>query len=157
MVTTPTQLHDTLWTLRHLFFLLLPLVVHSTPPSQPPDPTNSLIATHAKLQTTLTRLTSLKYMRGALMRDPHLRASATQWWDNQRISGGWVREEPSVQKLADKFGYGYGNGNGNGNEGDHGGTGANTVAREEGKLRTNARLAVNALRSGMLAPSEPVN
>ncbi|KAJ3477839.1 hypothetical protein NLI96_g10187 [Meripilus lineatus] len=103
------MLHDTLWTLRHIFFLLLPLLIHTRPPTPPIDTTFSLIQTHETLKTHLTRLTSLKYMRGALMRDPQLRASAAQWWDNQRINGAWVREDLGIQKLADKLGYGYTN------------------------------------------------
>lgn len=105
------------------------------------------------------------------MRDPQLRASAAQWWDNQRINGAWVREDLGIQKLADKLGYGYTNINVNPHPNTPmgiviGGPSASanvgvfgndtskqpTSIPEEAKLRTNAKRAVQALKEGMLAP-----
>ena len=68
------------------------------------------------------------------MRDPLLRASASQWWDDQRVNGACVREDGNVQRLSEKLGYGYERA---------------TEGKTEGKLRTNAVLAVNALKAGL--------
>lgn len=69
------------------------------------------------------------------MRDPYLREAALGWWDGQRRSGKWVREDEAVGRLADKMGYGY----------DH--HQSEQGEREEGKLRTNARIAVSAVKA----------
>ncbi|THH30570.1 hypothetical protein EUX98_g3622 [Antrodiella citrinella] len=136
------MLHDNLWLCRHLLFLLLPVVIHVTRPVAPAttDPTTTIQQTHAHLQETLTRLTTLKYARGAVMRDPSLRASATEWWGKQRVLGEVVREDEGVQRMADKLGYGYAE---TGQEG------------QELKLKQNAKSAVNALSLG-LTPTKTV-
>lgn len=74
-------------------------------------------------------------MRGAVMRDPSLRASASEWWDKQRVQGEVVREDEGVQRLADKLGYGF-----VGPEADG----------KEPKLKANAKAAVGALKAGMV-------
>ncbi|CAL1708605.1 unnamed protein product [Somion occarium] len=126
------MLHDNLWLLRQLLFLVLPIVIHLLPASPPEsDPVNTLHTTRNTLELTLTRLTSLRYLRGAVMRDPTLRASATKWWSGQKVAGVWIREDDAVQKTAQKLGYGF------------------VGSDEEAKLRTSARATTGAIASGL--------
>ncbi|KAH8101782.1 hypothetical protein BXZ70DRAFT_891280 [Cristinia sonorae] len=136
------MLHDNLWLCRQILFLVLPLIIHITRPVPPTvvDPSVTLLQAQNHLQATLTRLTSLKYTRGAIMRDPSLRASATEWWEKQKVHGEVVREDETVQRLAEKMGYGFA---GTGEDG------------KDPKLKANAKLAVNSLTAG-LAPPKPV-
>lgn len=83
------------------------------------------------MEVTLTRLTSLKYLRGAVMRDPAMRESANKWWAKQQVEGEWIREDESVQRVAEKLGFGF-----VGNE-------------ETAKLKSNARTTVNVIAQGL--------
>jgi len=130
------MLHDTIWTLRQLLFLILPLILHSLPSIPPPqDPFTTITSAQMALQTTSNRIMSLKWIRGAIMRDPTLRAHANQWWDKQKDEGDWVREDDNVQRIAEKLDYGFGE--------------ASSDGTQEGKLRANAKLGVNALVHGL--------
>ena len=77
-------------------------------------------------------------MRGAVMRDPALRASATEWWGKQKLFGEIIREDEAVQRMAEKLGYGFVDGE--------------AAEGREMKLRMNAQAAVNALKSGIAPP-----
>ena len=49
----------------------------------------------------------LKYVQGAVMREPSLRESSVEWWRKQRTLGQWAREDKVVQNAAEKLGCGY--------------------------------------------------
>jgi len=74
------------------------------------------------------------------MRDANLRASAGDWWEQERKEGEWVREDEGVQRMAEKLGFGYGDGTETENNEEDGGG--------EGKLKRNAKIAVEALKNG---------
>jgi hypothetical protein len=72
-----------------------------------------MLKTKAMLETASRRLTLSKYMRGAIARDPALRASSLQWWEKQKLVGKWVREDEMVQSTAEKLDSGFAEGMGN--------------------------------------------
>jgi hypothetical protein len=76
------------------------------------------------------------------MRVPSLRLRSGAWWANEREEGAWVREDPGVQRVADRLGLGFG-GAGDGEEDRKDGM-------EEGKLRVNAKMAVRSLMGGFV-------
>ena len=96
-----------MWLLRQICFLLLPIAIHSLPPAPPFDPAAMILSTRMSMEMTLRRATYLKFLRGAVMRNPALRASAAQWWEEQREFGQAVREDQDVQATAEKLGSGY--------------------------------------------------
>lgn len=65
------------------------------------------MTTRTILETTMRRMAYLKFLRAAIFRDPTLRASASQWWDDQRVGGELVREDEDIQRTAEKLGSGY--------------------------------------------------
>ncbi|OCH91271.1 hypothetical protein OBBRIDRAFT_792432 [Obba rivulosa] len=139
--------HDFVWLVRQLLFLIVPLVTHFAPQSSPspsPSPMLSIYATRDLLDKDLKRFLSLRYMRGAIMRDPTLRGAAIEWWEQQRVEGEWAREDQHVRHVAEQLGKGF------------------SVPREgagsdeavvEGRQRTIARTAVTQMMSDGLAPS----
>jgi hypothetical protein len=74
------------------------------------------------------------------MRDPHLRDTAGEWWEQERKEGEWGREDEDVQRMAERLGFGYTDQTG----AEHGEAGS----AGEGKLRSSAKLAVEALKHG---------
>lgn len=101
------QLHDNLWLGRQILFLVLPIIVHSLPPSAPLDPIAAVLTTRNNLEMTLRRLAYLKFLRGAVLRNASLRTTASQWWDEQREGGQAVREDRDIQATAEKLGSGF--------------------------------------------------
>lgn len=99
----------------------------------------SLPATLGLLEQNLARIHLLKFTHGSVMRDPQLRTAAGGWWEQERKEGEWGREDENVQNMADKLGFGYVdrvvNGNGEATSG-------------QGKLKSSARTAVEALKNG---------
>jgi hypothetical protein len=79
------------------------------------------------------------------MRDPNLRDTAGDWWDKERKEGEWGREDEDVQRMAERLGFGYTDQTGI----ENGGVGSS----REGKLKSSAKLAVEALKTGF-KPSE---
>jgi hypothetical protein len=141
------QWHDILWTIRHLFFLLLPLLFHIVlPPTPPlPSPLQTLGSTLPQsLDAALTKLRLLKYTKGAIMRVPELREQSEEWWEEERIRGGWIREDDGVRRVAERVGLGFDEG---GQDGDGGEVG-------EGRLRKQARAAVQMLIGAFRPPIE---
>ncbi|KAI0747147.1 hypothetical protein C8Q80DRAFT_1179676 [Daedaleopsis nitida] len=103
--------HDTCWTLRHLFFLALPLLIHFLPRSAPPQsPIPLLSAANAGLQQTKQRLSTSRFVHAAMQRSPALRNASAEWWDRQRVEGEWARADDHVRHAAEKLGKGIGNG-----------------------------------------------
>ena len=106
-LTRTQQWHDTCWLLRHILFLLLPLLVHLLPRSSPPaSPVPILAATSAGLQQTRNRLSTARFVHAAMQRSPALRAASAAWWDRQRVEGEWARADDHVRRAAEKLGKG---------------------------------------------------
>ncbi|KAK7684958.1 hypothetical protein QCA50_011793 [Cerrena zonata] len=125
------MLHDNLWFFRHLIFLLVPVAIHLLPAAPPnSDPYTLLQNTRSTMDATMARLTSLKYLRGAVMRDPATRESADSWWTKQKVEGEWIREDENVQRVAEKLGFGFAG---------HEGT---------AKLKSNAKATVGVITQG---------
>ena len=102
------KLHEILFLLRNLLFLLLPVITHILPPAPPlPSPALLMNQTRGFLEHTFRRLGYLKFLNAAVWRDPLLRDEASEWWDRQRVRGAWVREDDDVKRLAEKLGSGY--------------------------------------------------
>lgn len=88
----------------------------------------------------MTRLTSLKYLHGAVMRDQAMRESANKWWSTQQVEGEWIREDENVQRVAEKLGFGF--------AGDE----------ETAKLKSNAKATVGVIAQGLgLVNPNPVS
>ncbi|KAF8875244.1 hypothetical protein BD779DRAFT_1629960 [Infundibulicybe gibba] len=166
--------HDILLTLRHVLFLLLPILLSVLPyaplppllrsifprPIPPvPETTPASTATPleraaATLQHTLHTLHTLKYTSAAASRHPTLRTHAQAWWIRERQEGEWVRTDAGVQAASRGSGLGF---DGFERENDVNVTGekeGNEKPKvEPGPLLVSARIAVKALLEGV-APSE---
>jgi hypothetical protein len=105
----------------------------------------SLPAILGLLEQSLARIHLLKFTRGSIMRDPNLRDTAGDWWNKERKEGEWGREDEDVQRMAERLGFGYTDQTGI----ENGGVGSS----REGKLKSSAKLAVEALKTGF-KPSE---
>lgn len=151
--------------LRRMLFLILPILIHFTPPLHalpfripflpqpgPPQPSPEDVAaalaqTHGTLLHLLPALHLLKYAGSAAMRVPALRARAAAWWEEEERVGGWIRAdgvesgggEVSVRSVAKGLDLSF----------EEGGEG-----REDGKLLVSARMAARALLDDGLRPSE---
>ncbi|KAH9887299.1 hypothetical protein C8Q73DRAFT_259728 [Cubamyces lactineus] len=99
--------HDNLWLIRHLFFLVLPILVHSLPRAAPKqDPIPLLAAARMQLQQTQPQLMNARFVHAAIEREPTLRAAAAEWWERQHVEGAWAREDEHVRRAAEKLGRG---------------------------------------------------
>ncbi|KAK7439841.1 hypothetical protein VKT23_017413 [Stygiomarasmius scandens] len=155
--------HDTLYLLRQIVFLILPLAIHFVlPPSRPfavpgiPGAANAQTphaAAMMSLQALVPKLQLLRYTRGAVMRNPTLRNAASEWWNTERQEGEWIREDEIVQNTARQIGVGFDVGG----ESDATGT---TVAgsssspntTKDGPLRANAKAATRSLMTPLQRP-----
>jgi hypothetical protein len=138
---------------RHIIFLVIPVILRILPSSRPPAnlPMASLPATLGFLEQSLARIHLLKFTRASIMRDLHLRGTAGEWWDRERKEGEWGREDADVQRMAEKLGFGYTD------RTEHANGSADAPAAAKGvKLKTNAKLAVDALKNAF-KPSEGIN
>ncbi|KAH9835332.1 uncharacterized protein C8Q71DRAFT_837178 [Rhodofomes roseus] len=130
--------HDMLWALRQLVFLVTPLLTHFLLPSTPSYASNPTAPAHAAqlaLEQASRRLVTLRYTRGAVMRDPRMRAAAGDWWERQRVEGEWAREDETVRRVADRLGKGF----------------DETGVEGEGRIRKITREAVASFRAGLVA------
>lgn len=102
-----TQWHDTLWSLRHAFFLALPLSIHLLP-APPPTPTLSTTLTHLSktADAQLTHVHLLRLSTASIQRVPELRARATTFWARERSVGAAVRHDADVREAAERLGLG---------------------------------------------------
>ena len=93
------------------------------------------------LEHASTRLAALRYTRGAVMREPRLRAAAGAWWAREREEGQWAREDEGVRRVAERLGKGFADGEEDG---------------ASGKLRTFAQGAVARFKAGLVGAEESV-
>ncbi|KAH7924370.1 hypothetical protein BV22DRAFT_1105519 [Leucogyrophana mollusca] len=133
--------HDTLFLARNAVFLLIPLLIHLQPAlARPGPPSAGLLPVLAHLERSLPRAHLIKYARGAIMRRAELRAPAVRWWAREAREGEAGRADEDVQRTAERVGLGFDDATGAG-------------ASAEGKLRTSARMAVEALKGVMAHPA----
>ncbi|KAI6131469.1 hypothetical protein EDD16DRAFT_1464096, partial [Pisolithus croceorrhizus] len=123
--------HDNLFIIRHILFLVLPLLIQMLPPVYAPNPSTHFAPALAHLERVLPRAHLLRYTQEAVMRHPQLRELAVHWWSQQAVEGAAAMADESVQRTADKFGFGY-------------------IKRESpeggnGKLRVHARKIIESL------------
>lgn len=106
-LTCLLQYHDTFWLLRQMFFLLLPIMIHSLPATPPLDALASIKKLGSTMEMLGRRTTLLKLLHATTMREPSLRAAADRWWSKQKTEGQWVRQDEGVQRAAEKLGFGF--------------------------------------------------
>lgn len=95
------QWHDAVYIARHIFFLMLPILLYFLPASPTPPPlTPLLIQMRSNVDMLARRVTLLKYLEPAILRDERLREAATGWWGKQKTIGKWVREDEGVWRTA---------------------------------------------------------
>ncbi|GJE86477.1 hypothetical protein PsYK624_025570 [Phanerochaete sordida] len=93
--------HDVLYVARHVLFLVLPVLLYLLPASAVPPPLTPLVLQmRASVDMLARRVTLLKYLQPAVMRDERLRAAATSWWGEQKTVGQWVTEDEGVWRAA---------------------------------------------------------
>ena len=120
------QLHDSLWTVRQLLFILLPAILHLLPPTpRRSTPLDALPELTVLANQTFSRIQLLKYTRGATARAPELRDASSAWWAQGRTEGEWAREDAELREMAAKMGLGV---------------------DEGGELREKARAVVASLK-----------
>lgn len=66
-----------------------------------------MLQTRASIEAVAARASVIRYIQGAVLRDPALRQSAVSWWTRQKTVGEWSREDEIVQKTAEKLGCGF--------------------------------------------------
>lgn len=130
--------HDNLFIIRHILFLVLPLLIQMLPPVYAPNPSTHFAPALAHLERVLPRAHLLRYTQEAVMRHPQLRELAVHWWSQQAVEGAAAMADESVQRTADKLGFGY-------------------IKRESpeggnGKLRVHARKIIESLKGLLTTP-----
>ncbi|KAI0088903.1 hypothetical protein BDY19DRAFT_855738, partial [Irpex rosettiformis] len=98
---------DNCWLARQLLFLILPIWIHCSATHAPITAVALMEQTRALVERASRRSSVLRYIHGAVMREPALRASASQWWSKQRTVGQWAREDETVRNTAEKLGCGF--------------------------------------------------
>lgn len=98
--TPVTMWHDTLYVLRHVLFLVLPVLLYLLPATPVPPPLSPLLLQMRQTVDTLARrVTLIKYLQPAILRNERLRAATTSWWSKQKTVGTWVREDEGVWRA----------------------------------------------------------
>ncbi|KAG6331828.1 hypothetical protein ID866_7258 [Astraeus odoratus] len=127
--------HDNLFLMRHVLFLVLPLLTQWLPPVYAPALLSTYLAPAlAHLERAIPRAHLVRYTQQTVMREPELRDRVLRWWSRQAAEGEAALHDENVQRTADKLGLGFAKADGP----DGGG--------EEGKLRLQARRVVETLR-----------
>ena len=99
--------YDTLWVLRHAFFITLPLITHFALPSAlTPSPLAIAPQTNFALQALHRRVQLLKFTSVITLRVPEFRQAAGNYWETQRMEGRWAREDHAINRLFEKTGTG---------------------------------------------------
>ncbi|KAJ3765594.1 hypothetical protein FB446DRAFT_655024 [Lentinula raphanica] len=115
--------HDALLLARRCFFLVLPIVVHFILQPSPiplsaialsqslPQGDSTQIPPEAltlhTLQSLTTKLQLLRLARGAITRNPALRAVSERYWTSELREGQWLRDDKNVQDMARRLGSGF--------------------------------------------------
>ncbi|KAJ3811690.1 hypothetical protein F5876DRAFT_39076 [Lentinula aff. lateritia] len=151
--------HDVLLLARRIIFLVLPIAVHFVLKPSPlplsstvlsntvpqggtaPVPPEAL-AFHT-LQSLTTKLQLLRLTRGAIPRNPTLRAAAESYWAAERQEGECIRADEDVQDMARRLGLGF-------DKSSKSGTGDVT---SEGPLLKQVKAAVQKLINQGYVPS----
>ncbi|KAJ3729765.1 hypothetical protein C8R42DRAFT_743025 [Lentinula raphanica] len=106
-----------------MFFLVLPIVVHfilqpspiplsaialsqSLPQGDSTQIPPEALALHT-LQSLTTKLQLLRLARGAITRNPALRAVSERYWTSELREGQWLRDDKNVQDMARRLGSGF--------------------------------------------------
>ncbi|KAF8133300.1 hypothetical protein EV363DRAFT_1325861 [Boletus edulis] len=135
--------HDNLFLARNILFLVLPAFIQMLPAIYPPPPASvALAAVLGRLERTLPRAQLLRYFRPAILRHPHTRERAVEFWTKDAADGAAARSNPNVQMTASKLGFGFASPV---SSGDNGG--------QESLLRVNARMAVQSLKPLFMPPA----
>ncbi|KAJ4468842.1 hypothetical protein J3R30DRAFT_1612643 [Lentinula aciculospora] len=115
--------HDALLLARRILFLILPIAVHfilkpspislsATTASNPllqgatTQASPEALALHT-LQALTTKLQLLRLTRGAIPRNPTLRAASENYWAIERQEGDWIRADEGVRDMAGRLGLGF--------------------------------------------------
>ncbi|KIO20979.1 hypothetical protein M407DRAFT_80929 [Tulasnella calospora MUT 4182] len=100
--------HDNIWYLRHLFFFVLPLVLHFLPYSNTSQSPFSLlhpVAIH--LDRIHARLSLYSLVHSAAQRNPGLRNNAGEYWKTMEKESTLGRESRDVKREAERLGLGF--------------------------------------------------
>ena len=136
--------HDTLWSLRHALFIVLPLTIHLLPAPYAPPPLRYTLqdAAHAA-DVLLARTHLLRLGTAGTQRVPELRERAAAFWTREQGVGEAVRQDAGVRVAAERSGLGLSPGVTPKVAGEDG---------AEGTLHKAARGAVEALKDVGLRP-----
>jgi hypothetical protein len=138
------QWHDTLWSLRHVLFIVLPFTIHLLPaPPAPPPLRHTLQHTAHAADVLLARAHLLRLGTAGTQRVPELRERAAAFWTREHGVGEAVRQDAGVRVAAERAGLGFAPGTVPKVAGEDGG---------EGTLHKAARGAVEALKEAGLRP-----
>ncbi|KAH8827637.1 hypothetical protein DL96DRAFT_1599740 [Flagelloscypha sp. PMI_526] len=99
----PYMIHDNGFLIRHVFFVIWPLVA----PSPLSHPSIALAQMLPALGTTLDTLRHYGVVRAAAHRMPDTRPRTNAFWDSKREHGEWARNDEGVQTTAQGLGLGY--------------------------------------------------
>ncbi|EKM56507.1 uncharacterized protein PHACADRAFT_53071, partial [Phanerochaete carnosa HHB-10118-sp] len=92
-----TMWHDVLYVARHILFLVLSILLYALPATLVPPPLSPLLMEmRANVDSLARRVTLLKYLGPAILRDENLREASANWWTKQKTVGKWVREDEGV-------------------------------------------------------------
>ena len=117
------KLHDNVYNLRKLLFMIILPIVHNLPTSSAPN-TSSIYALQpaaAVLDKAVTKIRVLDYVHGAVLREPTLRRNTEEWWARQGQESQWVREDARMLAESERVGRGISraeDGSGSGAAGD---------------------------------------
>jgi len=96
-----------LWMLRHLLFIVLPIIVHFLlPASFTPSPLALVPQTNFALQALHRRVQLLSFTSAITFRVPEFRQTIGNYWETQRMEGKWAREDEAINRLSEKTGTG---------------------------------------------------
>ncbi len=144
--------HDTLWSLRHVLFLALPLTLHLLPATPAPPPLRHTLqhAAHTA-DVLLGRVHLLRLGMASTQRVPELRERAGAFWAQESSVGEAVRQDAGVRSAAERARLGFAPGAG-GDEGTVPKHAGEDGVQGEGALHQAARAAVEALKDVGLRP-----
>lgn len=102
------KLHDNVYNLRKLLFMIILPIVHNLPTSSAQN-TSSIYALQpaaAVLDKAVTKIRVLDYVHGAVLREPTLRRNTEEWWSRQGQESQWVREDARMLAESERVGRG---------------------------------------------------